>query len=91
MDMQQVPAYAGAERRVVLIDASHSFYGQDLVQNDPWLRGRVIRMFSHGETADAAMMRDQFPDMHRVYQDEHGSVWSAASPSGVSGGNTKGT
>jgi hypothetical protein len=32
-----VPAYAGTERRVVLIDTSHSFYVQDLVQNDAWL------------------------------------------------------
>jgi hypothetical protein len=91
MDQQQVPAYAGTERRVVLIDASHSFYGQDLVQNDPWLRGNVIRMISHGETADATMMREQFPNMQRVYQDSHGSVWSATGASGVSDGNTKGT
>jgi hypothetical protein len=91
MDQLQVPAYAGTERRVVLIDASHSFYGQDLVQNDPWLRGNVIRMISHGETADATMMREQFPKMQRVYQDSHGSVWSATSGSAVSDGNTKGT
>jgi hypothetical protein len=91
MDQQQVPAYAGTERRVVLIDASHSFYGQDLVQNDPWLRGNVIRMISHGETADATMMREQFPNMRRVYQDSHGSVWSATRAPGVSDGNTKGT
>lgn len=73
----QVPAYAGTERRVVIIDARFSFYGQDLVQNDPWLRGNVIRMISHGVAADAQMMREQFPNMHRVYADRHGSVWSA--------------
>ena len=84
MDTQQVPSYGGSERRVVLIDVSHSFYGQDLVQNDPWLRGDVIRMISHGEEADATMMREQFPKMHRVYQDSHGSVWSATSASAVS-------
>jgi hypothetical protein len=91
MDTQQVPAYAGTERRVVLIDASHSFYGQDLVQNDPWLRGNIIRMISHGEAADAIMMQNQFPDMHRVYRDSHGSVWSATGPPGMRDGDTKGT
>jgi hypothetical protein len=90
MDIQQVPAYAGTERRVVLIDASHSFYGQDLVQNDPWLRGNMIRMLSHGEAADAAMMQDHFPDMHRVYQDSHGSVWSATGVASAGGSNAKG-
>jgi len=91
MDTQQVPGYAGTERRVVLIDASHSFYGQDLVQNDPWLRGDVIRMISHGASADATMMQDNFPGMHRVYQDDHGSVWSAKGQSGASNSNAKGT
>jgi hypothetical protein len=72
-----VPAYAGTERRVVLIDPSLTFYGQDLVQNDPWLRGDAIRMITHGVEADATMMQEQFPDMHRVYADKYGSVWSA--------------
>lgn len=79
-DLQQVPAYAGTERRVVLLDPRFSFYGQDLVQNDPWLRGDVIRMISHGPTADAAMMREHFPGMHRVYRDPFGAVWSMAPP-----------
>jgi hypothetical protein len=48
-------------------------------------------MISHGEAADASMMREQFPNMQRVYQDNHGSVWSATGASGVSDGNTKGT
>jgi hypothetical protein len=73
----QVPSYDGRERRVVIIDPSFSFYGVDLVQNDPWLRGEVIRMFSHGPAADAQMMRKYFPDMRRVHMDEFGSVWSA--------------
>jgi hypothetical protein len=90
-DQLQVPAYAGTERRVILIEPARSFYGQDLVQNDPSLRGNAIRMISHGERADATMMRDQFPDMHRVYQDSFGSVWSATGASGVSDSNTKGT
>jgi hypothetical protein len=89
MDTQQVPAYGGTERRVVFIDISHSFYAQDLVQNDPWLRGDVIRMISHGEAADAAMMREQFPGMQPVYRDGHGSVWSATGP--TTKGLAKGT
>jgi hypothetical protein len=76
-DVTQIPRYPGTERRVVLIDPQQSFYGQDLVQNDPWLRGNVTRMITHGATADAAMMQGQFPDMHRVYSDKYGSVWSA--------------
>lgn len=77
-DVTQVPSYQGTERRVVIIDTHFSFYGADLVQNDPWLRGNVIRMFSHGSAADATMMAQYFPAMHRVYADRFGTVWSAA-------------
>jgi hypothetical protein len=83
-DELQVPAYAGTEHRVILIDPTRSFYGQDLVQNDPWLRDKAVRMISHGTTADATMMRDQFPGMHQVYQDGFGSVWSATVAAGAS-------
>jgi hypothetical protein len=76
-NMRQVPSYPGTERRVVLIDAALSFYGGDLVRNDPWLRSNEIRMFAHGKAADAAMLRQYFPQMQRVAKDRYGSVWSA--------------
>lgn len=77
-DLQQQPAYAGTERRVIIIDPTFTFYGQDLVQNDPLLKDNAIRMITHGPEADADMMHAQFPDMHRVYKGRFGSVWSAA-------------
>ena len=77
-DLRQLPAYTGTERRVIIIDPRFSFYGADLAQNDPWLRGNVIRLIAHGPQADAAMMQEHFPDMHRVYADRFGTVWSAA-------------
>jgi hypothetical protein len=76
--LSQEPAYAGTERRVVIIDPTGSFYGQDLVRNDPWLRGNVIRMITHGREADADMMRAQFPELHQVWAGRFGTVWSAA-------------
>jgi hypothetical protein len=77
-DLQQVPAYSGAERRVVIVDTRFSFYGADLVQNDPLLRGNLMRFVSHGVEEDKVMMREQFPDLHMVYADRYGSVWSTA-------------
>jgi hypothetical protein len=73
----QAPLYEGAERRVEILDVNGTFYGADLIQNDPWLRGKVIRMITHGAAADADMMHENFPDMHPVYHDRYGSVWSA--------------
>ncbi len=75
----QVPAYTGHERRVAILDTARSFYGQDLVQNDPFLRGPLTRMMTRGADADARMMSRNFPDMRRVFADEHGTVWAAVS------------
>jgi hypothetical protein len=77
-DLSQLPRYAGTESRVVIIDTRGSFYGADLVQNDPWLRGPEIRMLSHGMAVDARMMAEYYPALHRVYADRYGTVWSGA-------------
>jgi len=78
-DLNQVPQYKGTERRVVIIDGRFSFYGGDLVQNDPWLRGNEIRMYGRGAAADQQMMAKYYPELHRVYSDRYGTVWSQAS------------
>jgi hypothetical protein len=83
-DIAQLPQYKGAERRIVIINHRFSFYGADLVQNDPWLRGNEIRMYSHGSAADEQIMARYYPELHRVYADRYGTVWSQASaPSGA--------
>jgi hypothetical protein len=74
---RQVPQYEGVERRVVILDAKNAYYGFDLVQNEPWLRGDVIRMITNGTAKDALMMHDHFADMRIAYQDKFGTVWSA--------------
>jgi hypothetical protein len=75
-DLSQLPQYTGTERRVVILDGRFSFYGADLVQNDPWLRGDEIRMYSHGASEDQRMMAQYYPEFHRVYSDRYGTVWS---------------
>jgi hypothetical protein len=82
-DVNQVPQYKGTERRVVILDTRVSFYGADLVQNDPWLRGNETRMYSHGAAADEQMMTRYYPALREVYKDRYGTVWSPVlGPSG---------
>jgi hypothetical protein len=76
-NLAQLPAYKGTEQRVIIVDPFPSFYGADLVQNDPWLRGNVVRMITRGTSEDVAMMSKHFPAMHKVYSDQFGTVWSA--------------
>ena len=80
--LAQQPAYRGTEPRVILLYADFAFYGDDLVQNDPWLRNGIIRMKSLGRARDMQMLSQNFPDLHQVYVDRYGSVWSKSSASG---------
>jgi hypothetical protein len=75
--LNQLPHYRGTERRVVMLDPTLMFYGGDLVQNDPWLRGNEIRMMTHGRDEDREMMARYYPHMHPVYADHYSMVWSA--------------
>jgi hypothetical protein len=75
--LSQMPAYRGSEQRVVFVDPSFSFYGYDLVQNDPFLRGKIVRMLSAGRVENAKLMQQVRPGFRLVYSDIRGEVWSA--------------
>lgn len=74
---RQVPRYQSSERRVEILDPRGAFYGVDLVQNEPWLRNNDIRIITRGAAADLQLMHERFPEMHQIYLDRYGSVWSA--------------
>lgn len=76
--LAQLPRAPDIVPRIEIIDTSNSFYGADLVQNEPHLRGGVIRMISHGATADHKLLAQYYPGYRRVYVDHHGEVWSPA-------------
>lgn len=78
--LAQLPDYHGKELRIVLISQRATSYGADLVQNDPFLRGDVIRMFLQDPAGVPDAVRLLHPEFHRVYADRHGEVWSAARP-----------
>ena len=69
-----IPGYEKNERQIVFI-SSNGFYTADLVQNDPWLRGNRILLFSHGSAQDLNFMHAQYPQMRRQVDGPHGSVW----------------
>ena len=74
--MTYIPTRGAVKNRVVLLNPYASTYESDLVQNDPWLRGNETRMYSHGAAADEQMMAHYYPELHSVYTDRYGTVWS---------------
>jgi hypothetical protein len=77
-DLSHVPGHQGTGPRVLMLNPVGAWYEADLIQNDPWLRGDVIRMMSYGRDENAAIMQLQFPQMHRVYWDRFGETWTAS-------------
>ena len=77
--LAQLPSAAGAGPKVVLLDIRKGYYAWDLVQNDPFLRGPVTILVSHGAQNDAAMMGRAFPQYRVLSQAPNGSVWGPAS------------
>jgi hypothetical protein len=74
--LNQLPAYTGSEKHVVFVDAARTFYGHDLIQNDPFLRGNVIRLLSRGPDQNAKVIHQLRPGFQKVYSDRRGEVWS---------------
>jgi hypothetical protein len=77
-DLNQLPHYSGTEAHVVILDVNPNFgfYVGDLVQNDPFLRGNVIRMMSQGQAEDRQLMARYYPNMQLVSANHFGWVWA---------------
>ena len=73
--LSQLPQGARVGPRVVIIDPANTFYGVDLVQNDPFLRGDEVRLLSRGWIANELVMRRFFPDFERTSYDQYGEIW----------------
>jgi len=73
--LKQLPSSREGAPRLVIVKPEMGYYAADLVQNDPFLRQPVIRMLSHGRAADAAMVRQHFPELSRLSSSYRGEVW----------------
>jgi len=73
--LAQLPAVAGGEAKVLIIDGRNSYYGWDLVRSDPFFRDPVKVLFSRGAQRDAAMMAAHFPEYRLLASDRHGWTW----------------
>lgn len=76
-DLRHSPAQTCHERCVLFLNPIGASYELDLVQNDPWLRGNVLRMVSGGSELNAKLMTAWFPNMHRFARGPYGEAWSA--------------
>jgi len=76
--LEQEPQAMVGGPHVTFISASGGYYSIDLVQNDPFLRGPMLRLLSRGHEKDAELIRERFPDMVLLVRDPRGSVYGPA-------------
>ena len=69
------PPYVEGVRQFVFIQYDRGHYTQDLVQNDPFLRGPVVFLLSRGRKSDYILMRNLYPQARQVYDGRYGHVW----------------
>jgi hypothetical protein len=55
--------------------ALFSSYAYNMVQNDPFLRGSRLMLFSKGDPADAAFARTLWPEAKMAAQSDVATVW----------------
>jgi len=79
--LRQVPPLAHAPTpgadEIVLVRLGRGFYTQDMIQNDPFLRGRIVMAMGNRQAAEALMAR-RFPRHQKSAEGEWGELWIKA-------------
>lgn len=75
VQLAQVPKAPTDKRSIVFLSPHHGFYLMDLVQNDPFLRNRSIRMFGAGEREDGEFLHNARVEAVPLPASAVGQVW----------------
>jgi hypothetical protein len=69
----------------VLVYRGNGYFGRDLVQNDPWLRGRTLSLLQPSRDVEEAAVRAALPGGYVVRQNRFGRGYSSPDPAGQPG------
>jgi hypothetical protein len=75
--LAQIPASPASRKQVVFVRGGRGSYTNNMVQNDPFLRGSRLMLFSKGDPADAEFARRLWPEARMAAQSEVATVWLA--------------
>ncbi len=73
--LAQIPESPRDDRSIVFLSVDRSMFLADLVQNDPFLRNRSIRMVSAGEESDRKFLRDAHIAADPLPAARYGQAW----------------
>ena len=73
--LAQVPTVPADRQSIVFLYPNEGFYVADLIQNDPFLRNRSLRMAGRGPEADAKFLQESGLRATLVSSTPKGQVW----------------
>ncbi|CAN0621882.1 conserved membrane protein of unknown function [Burkholderia multivorans] len=73
--LARIPESPSDGRSIAFLSVDRSMFLVDLVQNDPFLRNRSIRMVSGGAESDRKFLRDAHISANPLPAGEYGQVW----------------
>jgi hypothetical protein len=73
--LAQIPPSPASRKQLVFVRAGRGSYAYNMVQNDPFLRGSRLMLFSKGDPADAAFARSLWPEAKMAAKSDVATVW----------------
>ena len=73
--LAQIPPSPASRKQVVFVRGGRGSYAVDMVQNDPFLRGSRLMLFSKGDAADAELARNLWPEAKMAARSDVATVW----------------
>ncbi len=73
--LAQLPVFENGKNYLCILNVRRISMGHDLIQNDPFLRSRVILLESQGGQNDQTMVRALFPGSRKIEQHSAYTLW----------------
>lgn len=74
--LAQLPPITRSHRQLMVLDLASGYYVGDLLQNDPFLRGTLVRVQSRGAAADRELIQRHFPGARLTASKGRHTVWT---------------
>ena len=74
--LSERPVAPAEGRATCFVNTRHGYAAEDLLKNDPFLRGRVLYLISHGQASDAQFVHSLHPGAELFWSGPAGSCWS---------------
>jgi len=85
LQLSQLPTLEKGKQFICFLKTKNGYYLQDMLQNDPFLREDVIKLWYINDKDDMEMMKNRFPNAVKLEDTSLYSVWEVKNKGGETG------